>query len=253
MALEKEAVFRNLPRSIRERRQEEITERQKLEEAARVLAEGGLILWNLTPTPGLAVDGTNPRALEKLKKVKGIEDPSRPFVSTTRLEETKKLINVQAHHPLLRPHLENLQCLLHPQNLPIFYRFHANLDLKPPLVKAEGKTKTIVLLVHNDPIINSLVDQGKQQKRRGAGAITGEPVDFLITGSSANKTGAFLPRSLEEVDVGIRALVDFELIVKKPATLTVPSGPIPVVDLTAEKPYCLREGVLDIESLLQSF
>jgi len=213
---------------------------ENLRQAAKILTEGGLILWDLTPTPGLAVDGTNHKALEKLMKAKGVKDPSRPFVSTTSLDKLGSLINIHPHHPLIKPFVLSPQKLLHRENDLVFYRFHAQPDLEPPLVKIKNGIRSIVLLVHDDQRINTIVDEGMKQKQQ---------TNFIITGSSANQTGEEPPNSFKEVSPSIRELVDFELKTKPLTLLETPlPSPITIVDLTTPNPYCLR-GETDLSVL----
>jgi len=227
----------------------ESDESKEIQEAARKLAEGKLGLWNLF-SPGLIVDGTNPSAVKRLIRVKGLDKKplNRAFVSTLPTRELHRLIDLDSHHPNIRKIIENPNKLASVSQF-CFYRFIAKRTLEVPLVQADKESKdlkkTIVILVHNYERIVTLYQKALEHKRKK----NNPESNFLILGSSANTSGHPQPLSLEEVEKEILEHVDFVVDIP-PAGLTE-RGMIPIIDLSGENPTELRKGIFDTSSIIE--
>lgn len=225
-------------------------ERANLEKSAKIIAEGGIILWDRY-SPGLAIDGTNPEAVAKLRKIKKIPEGrmQRPFVSTVSLNDIHLLIDETKHFY----HLKSRKHLASP-NDDIFIRFHAHSLLQPPIALFEDNKKTVVVLIHTDARLNYLYDMSCRYKKKSDKSLQ---FNFLrsfsdyaiITGSSANATHENSPNYLDEVSKEILSAVDG--ILDFPHMRNKQRGRIPIIDLTEKAPILLRDGIINVENVIQ--
>jgi tRNA A37 threonylcarbamoyladenosine synthetase subunit TsaC/SUA5/YrdC len=235
-----------------------------IREGAQALLRGELGAWVLF-TDGLIVNGANHAAVEKLLRVKGvdqakIDNGSRPLVSVLPDREHRQgLIDVERHtDSIVRRILEGPDDdMLTPEGHPLFYRVFAGdaSYLQPPLVQIDETTgaRTIVLLWHNNKHLKKLDTEMRK-------LTLGEAV--LLTGSSANKTGQSQPVLLRDLDPSVAAHVDFTVNARDAHTHMIHQShrsSIPMIDLTTTPPVIRREGMYDalpnnqnLQRLLQS-
>lgn len=208
-----------------------------VQEAARLLARGKVLVWDLH-TPGFLVDGTNPRALKRLRKLKGVEE-TRPFVSMVPWDRIGDWVDIGAHTPEIQAMLQDTEMPnLIPEGASIFFRMRARPHLRPPLVQLEdGGENTIIILMQNNPLMRRLYEETFRQKQL---LHPGENISLSITGSSANAHGTDSPNVLREVDPHILVRVAGIIDLKGPRGLI--DGTVPIMDIRNDIPTILRQG-----------
>jgi len=189
------------------------------QKAAQVLKKGGLVLFPTDTIYGLAADATNPKALAKLRELKGREKkkPISVIVPDVASIETYAVLN-DVSRSLAERFLPGALTLV----------MHATKNI-PEELQLNG---AIGIRIPNDPFCIALA------------RIFGKP----YTATSANKSGRETPVSVREVltqfghEVNTIALAidDGDRNSKKPST---------VVTTVDGVPYVLREGVLSREEL----
>lgn len=200
-------------------RTSEVGYEEAADQAARALANGGIVLYPTDTLYGLAVDATNPEALQRLFMLKE-RDPHKPVSVVVpdvhALYEHARLGEAQA--VFAHTHL--------PGPLTLVLPGRANL---PSAVMHNG---AVGLRVPNDPFVRALA----------------HVYDAPYTATSANKSGEQTKADPLDVVVSLGSkaeLVDL-VIDDGPRDAGTPST---VVLYVNERPLILRPGVLSAEEL----
>jgi L-threonylcarbamoyladenylate synthase len=186
---------------------------------AEVIKAGGVIAYPTDTFYGLGADPRNPRAVSNVFEIKGrVADQPILLLLHDRSE-------VDEWTSEITPTAERLMARFWPG--PLTLVFTARPDIVPALT---GGTGTIGLRVPGNDLTRALLGQ------------TGR----ALTGTSANRSGASSPRTLDEVmrDLGDR--IDLVL----DGGVLAADRPSTVVDVTAEPPRIIRMGAVDVTATL---
>jgi L-threonylcarbamoyladenylate synthase len=193
-----------------------------IEQASDVIRSGGVVILPTSGLYGLGADALNPNAVERLFRLKG-RDRSRPILVLIAGSGTL----LQLTGPL-NPATHSMMAHFWPGRVTFVVSARAGL----PFGLTGGSGKIGVRLVAH-PVARALV-------RRVASP---------LTGTSANLSGAGGCAAIAEIDPAVINAVD----------LVLDSGPLSggpgstVVDLTADKPVILREGVVAADEIRAVF
>lgn len=192
--------------------------KEVIEEAVRVLNNGGLIVYPTETCYGLGVDATNDQAVDKLWNFKG-ERGDKPVliaVSSVKMAEENAEINYLAN---------KITQKYWPGPVSI-----VALSKNKVSKKVQGGKETVGLRMPNQPLVLSMIKK----------------LDKPITSTSANISGGSNPYSLEQflasTPVERVALVD----------LFIDGGVIPerlpstLVDTTGKEVAVLRQGEIEV-------
>jgi len=180
-------------------------------EAARIVCSGGVVVFPTTSLYGLAVDASNPSAVEKVFAIKQ-RPVNKPILIL--VPDIRDIQNLVRDVPLAA---ERLMTALWPGNLTLIFK--AGSSLPPSLTAGTGKIG-IRLPVY--PVARLLVHAA------------GRP----ITATSANISGQTGCSRIADLDPAIAAAVD----------LILDAGPLEggagstILDVSEDPPVLLREG-----------
>ncbi len=187
-------------------------------EAARIICSGGVVVFPTTSLYGLAVDASNPAAVEKLFVIKQ-RPPDKPIlILVPNLRDIQNLVH---DIPLAA---ERIMTALWPGKLTLIFK--AGNGLLPGLTAGTGKIG-IRLPVY--PVARLLVHA------------VGKP----ITATSANISGQIGCSRIADLDPAVAASVD----------LILDAGPLEggagstVLDVSEDPPVLLREGSIPLSTL----
>ena len=187
-------------------------------EAARIICSGGVVVFPTTSLYGLAVDASNPAAVEKLFVIKQ-RPPDKPIlILVPNLRDIRNLVH---DIPLAA---ERIMTALWPGKLTLIFK--AGNGLLPGLTAGTGKIG-IRLPVY--PVARFLVHA------------VGKP----ITATSANISGQIGCSRIADLDPAVAASVD----------LILDAGPLEggagstVLDVSEDPPVLLREGSIPLSTL----
>ncbi len=189
-----------------------------IEQAARVLREGGLVAFPTDTVYGLGAHAFLPEAVEKIFVVKGrAAEKALPIL----LGDKQDLPLVAERFP---PTLEKLAEKFWPGGLTIVLQKSPNV---PDVVTGGGQT--IAVRIPNHPVALALI------------RATGAP----LATTSANRSGRVSPKTAEEVRAELGGLIDVILDGGR-----VPGGvESTVLDLTRDVPLVLRKGAVPVGDL----
>ncbi len=197
---------------------------EQIQQALRVLQDGGVVAVPTDTLYGLAADAFSPTAIERVFDIK--ERPEG-LALPVLLSGAKQLRQVADDVP---GQLEAVAEAFWPGAMTLIVKRNESL---PPRLTAGNPT--VAVRVPDHPVPRELA-------RR-----LGRP----ITGTSANISGAADPRSLAELRAQVGDRVDFLV-----TTGTAPVGTAStIVDLSCDAPRLIREGAIPfrrIESVLSS-
>lgn len=200
--------------------------RQPLEdiilEAARIICSGGVVVFPTTSLYGLAVDASNPEAVEKLFVIKQRPLDKPILILVPNLRDVQNLVH---DIPLAA---ERIMTVLWPGKLTLIFK--AGNGLLPSLTAGTGKIG-IRLPVY--PVARLLVHA------------VGKP----ITATSANISGQIGCSRIADLDPAVAASVD----------LILDAGPLEggagstILDVSEDPPVLLREGSIPLSTLNKIF
>ena len=189
-------------------------------EAARIICSGGVVVFPTTSLYGLAVDASNPAAVEKLFVIKQ-RPPDKPIlILVPNLRDIQNLVH---YIPLAA---EQVMTALWPGKLTLIFK--AGNGLLPGLTAGTGKIG-IRLPVY--PVARLLVHA------------VGKP----ITATSANISGQIGCSRIADLDPAVAAAVD----------LILDAGPLEggagstILDVSEDPPVLLREGSIPQSRIFQ--
>lgn len=200
---------------------------ENLDEAVKILEDGGLVLHPTGGLWGLAADPLNELALDRLRMAKWLPPGPRPFVVLSEPEWIQKVADVDRIEsrnlarllPLIESYWPGGLTLVLPAG-----------ELSPPSVCMDGAGgPTVAVRCDDHPIARDLCKA------------FGRP----IISTSANRTGQPGPATLEQVDPTIRAHAS-----------TWDGAPTPsgeastLLDLSRSHPKILREGRVKGDEIL---
>lgn len=186
--------------------------------AAALIKKGDLVVFPTSSFYGLGADALNVRAVDKVFQAKK-RDPRKPvLILIASLADLAPL--VQSIPPTATPLIEAFW----PGDLTLV--FHA-ADILPS--NLSGHTGKIGIRLAGHPVASALV----------------KAVGSPITGTSANLSGKGACTAVEHLDLPIRDQVD---LVLDAGRLAGGKGST-VVDVTADPPKILRQGVIDAKEI----
>lgn len=194
-----------------------------LEEAVRVLKNGGVVVVPTDTVYGLAADVTNKKAVRKIFEIKGREEDKKLPVLVSSFEMLNDIVDIQDERVL---------------------NFLKKAWLAPPKLRGEGGAgkitcvlprkngETVGIRMPDYDLVLSIIEK------------FGGPV----TGTSANVTGRPEHTKIDELVAELKSLkVKPDLILD--AGDLPPSKPSTVLDCTIWPPKILREGAVSKEEL----
>lgn len=191
-------------------------------EAARIICSGGVVVFPTTSLYGLAVDASNPAAVEKLFVIKQRPLDKPILILVPNLRDIQNLVH---DIPLAA---ERIMTAFWPGKLTLIFK--AGSGLFPGLTAGTGKIG-IRLPVY--PVARLLVHA------------VGKP----ITATSANISG----------QIGCSRIADLDPAVAASADLILDAGPLEggagstVLDVSQDPPALLREGSIPLSALNKIF
>ena len=192
---------------------------QNIRKAAKILREGGLVVYPTETVYGLACDPFNEAAVERLLKAKGREGKPLP-VAASSIQKARDIA-------IFTKKAEKLASRFWPGPLTIV------LKHKKPLPQGVTLgTGTIGIRVPDQNVAVRLAE------------LTG---GYIVT-TSANKSGVPSARTAEEAEAQIGSEVDLIL----DAGVTPLGQSSTIVDLTQDPPKILREGPIPSKSILEA-
>jgi len=192
----------------------------RIERAARVLADGGIVAFPTDTVYGLGVDAFNEEALDRLRRAKGRREESPFPVLLAGMEQMEKV--VQPVPAMVDPLTEKFW----PGALTLV--LPTSVVLPAPLLR-DGR---VGVRLPDDPICRRLIFQ------------LGRPV----TGTSANPTGQPPAMTAADVQRMMGGKVDYILDAGRAQGGT----PSSVLSLGPEGPRVLREGAIPSDLLLEA-
>ena len=195
---------------------------RKVQQIAKVLADGGVIIYPTDTVYGLGCDIFNNRALERIKKIKGIKGKklNLSFICAdlSHLSEYTKQVNT----PIFK---------LMKKALPGPYTFILNASNKVPKILNSNSKKTVGIRIPDNNIPRQIVSQ------------LGNPI---------------ITSSIHDEDEVLDYASDPELIYEKFKNLVdvvIDGGygnlePSTVIDCTTSEPELVRQGLGDYDSLV---
>jgi L-threonylcarbamoyladenylate synthase len=193
-----------------------------IQEAARIICSGGVVVFPTTSLYGLAVDASNPAAVEKLFVIKQRPIDKPILILVPDLRDIQNLVQ---DIPLAA---ERIMAALWPGKLTLIFK--AANGLLPGLTAGTGKIG-IRLPVY--PVARHLAHA------------VGKP----ITATSANISGQIGCSRIADLDPAVAASVD----------LILDAGPLEggagstILDVTEDPPILLREGSIPLSTLNKIF
>ena len=187
--------------------------------AAKIVRQGGLVVYPTETVYGLGCDPLNIEAVQRLLDVKGERNKPLPILASS-IADAEKIAYISSNGKKMAEHFW-------PGALTMVF------PKKPALpdVVTFG-WDSVGLRVSGNAVALDLI-------RLSGG---------LLVGSSANLSGEAPPRSVQNLSVELKNVVDVVLD-GGAAAHGVPST---VADLTSEKPKILREGPISLAQLLDA-
>ena len=193
--------------------------KNNIEAAARIVRNGGLVVYPTETVYGIGCDPLNVQAVKRIIDVKGDRNKPLPILAST-IGDAERIAFVSGN-------CKKLAAKFWPGPLTMV------IPKKPTLndVVTFGLDSVGVRIPDND-VARMLIGLS-----RG-----------LLVGSSANRSGQKPPRSVQEISGELKRMVD--VIVD--GGETVQGIPSTVADLTSERPRILREGPISIKAILDT-
>ncbi|MCW4034379.1 MAG: L-threonylcarbamoyladenylate synthase [Candidatus Bathyarchaeota archaeon] len=185
--------------------------------AAQTIKQGGLVVYPTETVYGLGCDPMNNDAVKRFLEVKGNRKSPLPIL-TSDLKTVDKVAHVTENAKLLAEKFW-------PGQLTIVFN---KKQVLPDLVTFG--LDTVGIRIPDNNVARELIEQS----------------GGLLVGSSANRTGENPPRTVEEISLELKSLVDVVL----DGGVAVKGTSSTVVDLTSKNPRILREGPISLEQIL---
>jgi len=195
--------------------------REGINEAVKVISEGGIVAFPTESFYGLGVDATNPHAIKRLFRIKK-RDPDLPILIL--ISSLRRLPKYVASIP---PGAKRIGKEFWPGGLTMIFRSSPVL----PSVLTAGKGK-VGIRVSSHPLANAL----------------SRAVDVPITGTSANISRR-PPCIMADQVVGCLG-DDLDLILD--GGITEGGYPSTILDVTCDPPLIIREGIIKADEILKS-
>ena len=195
--------------------------REGINEAVKVISEGGIVAFPTESFYGLGVDATNPHAIKRLFRIKK-RDPDLPILIL--ISSLRRLPKYVASIP---PGAKRIGKEFWPGGLTMIFRSSPVL----PSVLTAGKGK-VGIRVPSHPLANAL----------------SRAVDVPITGTSANISRR--PPCIMADQVVECLGDDLDLILD--GGITEGGYPSTILDVTCDPPLIIREGIIRAEEIIKS-
>lgn len=195
--------------------------RKGLDEAARIISEGGILSFPTESFYGLGVDATNPDAIGRLFRIKK-RDPDLPILIL--ISSLRKLPKYVASIP---PRAKRMGEKFWPGGLTMVFQSSPTL----PLVLTGSKGK-VAIRISSHPLANAL----------------SRAVNVPITGTSANISRR--PPCIMADQVVECLGDDLDLILD--GGITQGKYPSTILDVTSDPPIVIREGIISVEEIARS-
>lgn len=195
--------------------------RKALNEAVRIISEGGVVAFPTESFYGLGVDATNPVAIERLFKIKK-RDPDLPILIL--ISSLRRLPKYVASIP---PRAKRLGERFWPGGLTMI--FQGSPILPSVLTASKGK---VGIRISSHPLAYAL----------------SRALNVPITGTSANISGR---RPCISSDQVVECLGDhLDLILD--GGITEGKYPSTILDVTVDPPLVIREGIVKTQEIINS-
>jgi L-threonylcarbamoyladenylate synthase len=187
--------------------------------AAQIVKKGGLVVYPTETVYGLGCDPLNVQAVKRLLEVKGDRNKPLPVLAAS-IVDAEKMAHISLNG-------KKLAAKFWPGPLTmVFQKKPALLD-----VVTFGLDSVGLRIPNNDVTLQLLSLCGG-----------------LLVGSSANRTGEKPPRSVQEVSVELKRMVDVVL----DGGSAVQGTPSTVVYFVQEKPRILRAGPVSLKAIMDT-
>jgi len=202
-----------------------ITEQEliKIKEAVQVIKNGGIVVYPTETAYGLGVDATNPEALDKLYKLKGMPFTKPTHIAVLNIEEASKYVVVDTRARALAK-------IFLPGPLTLVLPSRSIL----PIILCNKDDNSLGVRIPNHKVAQKLLE------------LVGVP----ITATSANKHGSPTTYSLNEIKQSFGN--DFSKI-----DCVLDAGELPhatpstLVSLMTLKPKILRQGQISLGEIMK--
>ena len=195
--------------------------RKGLNEAVKIISEGGIVAFPTESFYGLGVDATNANAIKRLFKIKK-RDPDLPILIL--ISSLRELPHYAVSIP---PAAKKMGKKFWPGGLTMI--FQSSPILPPVLTAGKGK---VGIRISNHPVANAL----------------SRALSIPITGTSANISG--MPPCIR-ADHFVECLNnDLDLILD--GGITEGKYPSTILDVTIDPPLIIREGIVKAEEIIKS-
>jgi L-threonylcarbamoyladenylate synthase len=186
---------------------------------AQIVKKGGLVVYPTETVYGLGCDPPNVQAVKRLLEVKGDRNKPLPVLAAT-IVDAEKIAHISSNG-------KKLAAKFWPGPLTMVFQKKPAL----PDVVTFGLDSVGLRIPNNDVALQLLSLCGG-----------------LLVGSSANLSGEVPPRSVQEVSVELKRMVDVVL----DGGSAVQGTPSTVVDLTQKKPKILRDGPISLKAIMDT-
>ena len=195
--------------------------RKGLDEAAKIISEGGIVAFPTESFYGLGADVTNPDAIKRLFKIKRRNSDLPILILISSLRKLPKYVTS------IPPGAKRIGEKFWPGGLTMIFQSSPIL----PLVLTAGKGK-VGIRISSHPLANAL----------------SRALDVPITATSANISGR--PPCIMADQVVECLGDDLDLILDGGAT----EGRYPstILDVTVDPPLIIREGIIKTEEIIKS-
>jgi len=180
-------------------------EKEKIAHCAKIIRQGGLVIFPTETVYGIAADAGNPKAMDRLRRIKK-RHPDKPFSLLVSQKE-----GLLRFSPCRSPKVFKLIDRYWPGPLTV-------------ILPGQEDGQTVGVRMPNHPVALCLVSA----------------CECNLAAPSANLEGRPAPRTCEEALKDMDGLVDVALDAG-PATIGTASS---IVDFTREEPCIIREGTL---------
>jgi L-threonylcarbamoyladenylate synthase len=190
---------------------------KNIRDASIIVKKGGLVIFPTETVYGLGCDPFNIDSVQRIIDIKGNRKKPLPILASS------------------------ITAILKVAELSLNGKKLANNFWPGPLTIIFPKKSTLpdIVTFHKDNVGIRIPDNNVAIKLI-------QLIGGLLVGSSANKTNEKAPKEIDEISEELKEMVDIVLD-GGPTSTGIPST---VVDLTSEKPMIIREGLINLEQIL---